>query len=56
MPTTLARAASSNGRRWRNVLVYGLLITGAVIAIVPFLWMFSWSLMTNVEVAVGCGR
>lgn len=37
----------------RNVLVYGLLIAGAIVAIVPFLWMFSWSLMTNVEVAVG---
>lgn len=38
---------------WNKVGIYALLIAGAVLAILPFLWMVSWSLMANVEVALG---
>ena len=38
---------------WRQALIYSVLIIGAIVAIVPFLWLVSWSLMTNVEVTVG---
>ncbi len=38
---------------WRKVGIYTVLILGALLAVLPFLWMVSWSLMTNVEVAVG---
>lgn len=36
-----------------KTVVYGVLILGTVLALLPFLWMVSWSLMTNVEVNVG---
>ncbi len=38
---------------WRQALIYAVLIVGAILAIIPFLWLVSWSLMTNVEVTVG---
>ncbi len=34
-------------------LGYLVLAAGGLLAVLPFLWMFSWSLMTNVEVTVG---
>ncbi len=48
-----SEGVQGRGQLARNVFIYGVLILGALIAIVPFLLMFSWSLMTNVEVAVG---
>lgn len=36
-----------------DVLRYLLLGLGAVLAIAPFLWLVSWSVMTNAEVIVG---
>jgi ABC-type glycerol-3-phosphate transport system permease component len=38
---------------WNKAAIYTILIVGAVVAIIPFLWLVSWSLMTNVEVTVG---
>ena len=38
---------------WGKFLIYTVLIVGSIIALMPFLWMVSWSLMTNVEVTVG---
>ncbi|MCY4527109.1 MAG: carbohydrate ABC transporter permease, partial [Anaerolineaceae bacterium] len=32
---------------------YVVLAAGGLLAVLPFLWMLSWSLMTNVEVTVG---
>ncbi|MBZ0301205.1 MAG: carbohydrate ABC transporter permease [Anaerolineae bacterium] len=40
-------------RPWRQWAIYAVLIAGAVLAVIPFLWMVSWSLMTNAEVTVG---
>lgn len=39
--------------KWGNVATYIFLTLGAVVAILPFLWMVSWSLMTAAEVSVG---
>lgn len=36
-----------------KIAVYSILFLGAILALLPFLWMISWSLMTNVEVNVG---
>ncbi len=36
-----------------KVLTYLVLIIGGVIALLPFLWMVNWSLMTNTEVITG---
>ncbi|MEQ8671927.1 MAG: carbohydrate ABC transporter permease [Aggregatilineales bacterium] len=36
-----------------KILIYALLILGAVVAVIPFIWMLSWSMMTNVEVTRG---
>lgn len=36
-----------------KILTYFLLIFGAFVAIIPFLWMINWSVMTNVEVTRG---
>ena len=36
-----------------KIFVYVLLIVGAVFAVIPFIWMLSWSVMTNVEVTRG---
>ena len=38
---------------WRKVGIYLVLIAGSILAIFPFLWLVSWSLMTNIEVTVG---
>jgi ABC-type glycerol-3-phosphate transport system permease component len=38
---------------WRKFGVYAVLILGAIVAILPFIWMINWSLMTNAEVAIG---
>lgn len=38
---------------WSQLFVYGLLILGAIVAMLPFLWMVMWSFMTSVEVSVG---
>lgn len=38
---------------WRKLLIYAILMAGAILAVIPFLWMVSWSLMTNVEVTIG---
>lgn len=39
--------------KWNKVWTYAILIAGALLAMLPFLWMVSWSLMANVEVALG---
>ncbi len=39
--------------RWNKIGIYALLIAGAMLAMLPFLWMVSWSFMSNVEVAIG---
>ncbi len=36
-----------------RALGYAVLAAGGLLAVLPFLWMLSWSLMTNVEVTVG---
>lgn len=36
-----------------RIVTYLLLLFGAVIAVVPFIWMLNWSVMTNVEVTRG---
>ncbi|MCY3719135.1 MAG: carbohydrate ABC transporter permease [Anaerolineaceae bacterium] len=36
-----------------RALGYLVLAAGGLLAVLPFLWMLSWSLMTNVEVTVG---
>ncbi|MBZ0277163.1 MAG: carbohydrate ABC transporter permease, partial [Anaerolineae bacterium] len=38
---------------WGKVFTYGILTIGAVVAIVPFLWMVSSSLMSNGEISIG---
>lgn len=38
---------------WRTVLTYGVLLLGAVVALGPFLWMLSASLMRSSEIAAG---
>jgi len=38
---------------WGKFTIYAILIVGSLLAVLPFLWMVSWSLMTNVEVTVG---
>ena len=45
----------ATGRKpWRaRAFGYFVLAAGALLAVLPFLWMLSWSLMTNVEVTVG---
>ncbi|MEL6148138.1 MAG: carbohydrate ABC transporter permease [Chloroflexota bacterium] len=36
-----------------QIATYAMLFVGAFVSILPFLWLVSWSLMTNVEVTVG---
>ena len=38
---------------WGKVITYTILIGGTLLAILPFLWMISSSLMTNGEIAIG---
>lgn len=38
---------------WGRLFIYGFLTIGAVISVIPFLWMVSWSLMTAAEIAAG---
>lgn len=38
---------------WGKVFTYTILIGGTLLAILPFLWMVSSSLMTNGEIAIG---
>ncbi len=55
-PDQLAQPQTISARRplpWGKIVIYVVLLAGAVLAILPFIWMLSWSLMTNVEVAVG---
>lgn len=39
--------------RLGRVLTYGVLIFGAVLSLLPFLWMLSWSFMSAVEIYTG---
>ncbi len=39
--------------RWNTLLTYALLIFGAVLALGPFIWMVSSSLMSSAEIAAG---
>lgn len=50
-----ARQIERRGRPivWGKIGTYAVLIAGAFLAMLPFLWMVSWSLMSNVEVAIG---
>ena len=41
------------GFNWGKVFIYAVLGLGAVVSIIPFVWMASWSLMTAAEVASG---
>ncbi len=50
--TGLGAAPTSKSRRART-LGYVVLAAGGLLALMPFLWMVSWSLMTNIEVTVG---
>ena len=55
-PDQLAQPQTISVRRplpWGKIVIYVVLLAGAALAILPFIWMLSWSLMTNVEVAVG---
>lgn len=36
-----------------KLAIYVLLIFGAIFAVIPFIWMLNWSVMTNVEVTRG---
>ncbi len=45
-------APTSKSRRAR-MLGYVVLAAGGLLALLPFLWMVSWSLMANIEVTVG---
>lgn len=38
---------------WGRLFTYTVLTLGAMLAVVPFLWMVSWSLMTASEIASG---
>ncbi len=40
-------------RRRSRTFSYIILAAGSLLAVLPFLWMVSWSLMTNIEVTVG---
>lgn len=55
--TTLTPQAAKEKMRepinWGNMLTHAILLGGLFIAILPFVWMVMWSLMTNVEVTVG---
>ena len=46
-------ATPRKGIKWTHVLIYIVLGIGTIFAVLPFLWLVSWSLMTNVEVLVG---
>ncbi len=50
--TGLGAAPTSKSRRTR-MLGYVVLAAGGLLALLPFLWMVSWSLMANIEVTVG---
>ncbi len=38
---------------WGKLFIYVVLSLGALLAIIPFVWMVSWSLMTASEIAIG---
>jgi ABC-type glycerol-3-phosphate transport system permease component len=38
---------------WGKVFIYSILFLGTILSLVPFIWMINWSLMSNVEVAIG---
>ncbi len=44
---------SANPLPWGRVLTYGALVLGMVLALAPFLWMVSASLMTPSEISAG---
>ncbi len=48
----LSATPTRKSRRART-LGYVVLAAGGLLALMPFLWMVSWSLMTNIEVTVG---
>ena len=48
----LSATPTRKSRRTR-MLGYVVLAAGGLLALLPFLWMMSWSLMTNIEVTVG---
>lgn len=39
--------------KWGQVFTYAILIFGALVAVLPFVWMVSWSLMSVGEVSTG---
>lgn len=49
---TVGELPARKTRRSRT-LGYVILLAGGLLAVLPFLWMVSWSLMTNIEVTVG---
>jgi ABC-type glycerol-3-phosphate transport system permease component len=55
LSAALTRDATKPARpiRWGMLVVYGILILGLAQAVLPFLWMVSWSLMTVNEVNFG---
>lgn len=38
---------------WGKAVIYVVLSLGSVLAVLPFIWMVSWSVMTNAEVITG---
>ena len=48
----LSATPTRKSRRAR-MIGYVVLAAGGLLALLPFLWMVSWSLMTNIEVTVG---
>ena len=38
---------------WGKIVIYTVLSIGTVLAVLPFLWMISWSFMSNAEVITG---
>ena len=48
----MSEMPARKSRRART-LSYVVLVAGGLLALLPFLWMVSWSLMANIEVTVG---
>jgi ABC-type glycerol-3-phosphate transport system permease component len=53
LPIAQSEPARRRPIRWGMLVVYGILIMGLLQALLPFLWMVSWSLMTVNEVNFG---
>lgn len=55
-PTLTRENARQKPRKpipWSKIAGYVTLIIGGLLALLPFIWMFNWSLMTNSEVIAG---